>query len=82
MALSASRLAAAIKTTLTAEGFTFGAGAMNTKFVDAVASAIVTEIETNAVVSGPVNVASVSGVTAGTGISGPGTGTLVNGVIS
>ncbi len=82
MALSATRLATAIKTALTAEGFTFGVGAMNTKFVDALASAIVTEIETNAVVSGPINVASVSGITPGTGVSGPGTGTLVNGVIT
>lgn len=42
---------------------------------NAIATAIVTYIQTNAVVSSNVAVTSVSGVTTGAGVSGPGTGT-------
>ncbi len=48
----------------------------------ALGGAIVAHIEANAVVSGPVTVTSVSGVTAGPGASGPGTGTLSGGTIT
>ena len=42
---------------------------------DAIGDAIVTYIQSNAVVSTSVAVTSVSGVTTGVGASGPGTGT-------
>lgn len=45
-------------------------------------TSIVNYIKTNAVVAGPVAVASVGGVTPGGGVSGPGTGTLSGGTIS
>lgn len=82
MPMSGSVLATAIKATLTSEGFVFDVGAPNTKFVDAFCDALITHIQTLAVVSGPVVVASVSGVLPGGGASGPGAGTLAAGVIS
>ena len=48
----------------------------------ALAAAIVKYIQANATVSGPVVVASVSAVTSGPAISGPGAGVLTAGVIS
>ncbi len=49
--------------------------------VDALAAAVVAELQQNAVVAGDVVVASVSAVTVGAGVSGPGTGTLAAGRI-
>lgn len=82
MPMSGAALATAVKATLTGEGFVFGAGEMNTKFVDALCDALILHIQTFAIVSGPVVVASVSGVTPGPGASGPGIGTLSGGLIS
>jgi len=82
MALNATRLANAIKTTLGGQGFVFEPGAPNTRFVDAFCAALVTEITGNAVVTGAVAVTSVSGVTPGGGVSGPGTGNLTGGTIT
>ncbi len=82
MPMSGSVLSTAVKGTLTGQGFVFDVGGMNTKFVDALCDALVLHIQTFAVVSGPVVVASVSGVTPGGGASGPGAGTLAAGVIS
>ena len=42
------------------------------KFANAIATAVVVHIQSNAI----VNVVSVSGVTTGGGVSGPGTGTI------
>ena len=79
MALSSSRLSTAIKTLWTANPnsglsnpLTAGQSAMLTALCDAIAQALVTEITTN----GTVVVTSVSGVTTGGGVSGPGTGTI------
>jgi hypothetical protein len=81
MPMNGATLATAVKSTLSGQGFTFGPGAMNTKFVDALCAALVAHIQANAVVSGPVTVTSVSGVTPGGGVSGPGAGTLAGGTI-
>jgi hypothetical protein len=82
MALNATRLANAVKTTLGGQGFVFEPGSMNTKFVDALCAALITEITGNAVVTGPVAVTSVAGVTPGGGVSGAGAGNLTAGTIS
>lgn len=50
-----------------------------TKIWETIGGAIVAHIKTNAVVSGPVTVTSVSAVTTGTGVSGPGSGSLSGG---
>lgn len=47
-----------------------------------IAEAIVTYIKANAVVTGPVTVVSVTGVTPGILTSGPGTGNLTAGTIA
>jgi hypothetical protein len=65
-------LSTAIKTTLSGQGFIFDPGAPNTKFVDALCDALVLHIQTTAIIT----VASVSGVTPGGGVSGPGIGTI------
>lgn len=79
MALDATRLGTAIYNALTADGrngFSSPLSAtqqdMLRAWCDSIASAVVTEFTTNAV----VNVASVSAVTVGAGVSGPGSGTL------
>lgn len=51
------------------------------KLRDSISKAITDELHQNAVVTGPVTVASVSGVTTGPGVSGPGTGTMTSGKI-
>lgn len=82
MPMNGATLATAVKGTLSAQGFVFDVGGMNTKFIDALCAAIVAHIQANAVVAGPVTVASVSGVTTGAGVSGPGSGTLAGGTIT
>ncbi len=82
MPMNAATLAAAVKADLASDGFIFDVGAMNTKFIDKLCAAIVTHIQTNALVAGPVVVTSVSGVTTGPGVSGPGAGTLTAGTIT
>lgn len=82
MPMNGATLATAVKSTLSGQGFVFDTGAMNTKFIDALCAAIIAHIQANAVVSGPVTVASVSGVTVGAGVSGPGAGTLAGGTIT
>lgn len=72
MPMTGSGLASAMKTALIADGFIFNTGKPNTHFVEDICSVIVAYIQTNAV----VNVASVSGVTTGAGVSGPGLGTI------
>lgn len=75
MALSAAALSSAMKTQLDAA---FGApahagGAADRQALcDAIAEAVVEHLIANAI----VNVTSVSGVTPGGGVSGPGTGTI------
>lgn len=82
MPMNGTTLATAVKSTLSGQGFVFGVGEMNTKFVDALCAAIVAHIQANAVITGPVTVTSVSGVTPGAGVSGPGSGTLTSGTIT
>jgi hypothetical protein len=83
MALDKTRLKGSIKTKLEA---IFGAQHEDATwfngFCQSIADAVVDEIVTNAVVNGPVVVASVSGVTSGSGTSGPGAGTVVNASVS
>lgn len=52
------------------------------RLVPAFAAAVVAEVQANALVAGNVVVTSVSAVTVGAGVSGPGTGTLAAGRIS
>lgn len=82
MPMNGATLATAVKGTLSGQGFVFGVGEMNTKFIDALCAAIVAHIQANAVVAGPVVVTSVSAVQPGVGISGPGAGTLSAGTIT
>lgn len=79
MALNPTRLSAAILAKLKADprsGFssplTSTQENMLKTWTDAIAQAVIEELTTNAV----VNVQSVSAVTPGTGVSGPGTGTV------
>ncbi len=81
MALSSTRLSTAIYNAITGNvnnGFSssFGTDVTQQNLVkawcDSIASAVVNEFTANAL----VNVTSVSGVTAGAGVSGPGTGTI------
>lgn len=77
MALNAASLSAEMKAAVdTAVAAALAGGdsidSIRTDIFDALASAIVTHITTNAVVT----VASVSGVTTGPGSSGPGAGTI------
>lgn len=77
MPLSASILATAIKTRLTNElqmDLTNQYCKVD-EFVDIISTEIINHIKANAVVSSNVTVASVSGVTVGAGVSGPGAGT-------
>jgi hypothetical protein len=72
MALTKAGLKAVIITKLNAQ---FGApsdSSVQDKFADAVADAVVSYLVTNTVVA----VTSVSGVTTGPGVSGPGAGTI------
>ncbi len=75
MALSGTVLAAAIKAKLQAKLPDFAAviGDDLDEFVAAIAEATVEHVTAN----GQVIVTSVSGVTTGAGVSGPGTGTIV-----
>ena len=78
MALSATRLATAIKAAVVSSMERQGVPApasIDDQMWDEVASAIITEITTNALVSSTVTVTSVSAVTPGPGVSGPGVGT-------
>ncbi len=75
MPMSGSVLSAAIKAALSAEGFELGNAPQTEKFVDVIAEQVVNHIQTQALVTTTVAVASVSGVTTGPGVSGPGTGT-------
>lgn len=77
MALNATTLAALMKSNIQAQannGLGTGTDADHalTALCNAFASAIVTHFQSAAV----VNVASVSGVTTGVGVSGPGVGTI------
>lgn len=65
-------LATAVKNTLTSQGFVFGVGSPNTKFIDALCDALIMHIQTTAIITVP----SVSGVTPGGGVSGPGLGSI------
>lgn len=77
MALNAATLASAIKTRLESEeGFDLSDEYCKTGgVIDIIAEEIVSHITNNAVVSSTVSVTSVSGVTVGAGVSGPGAGT-------
>jgi len=79
MALSASRLSDSILAKMKADarsGFsdplTESQEGMLRTWTDAIAAAVVEELQANAVVT----VSSVGGVTPGAGVSGPGTGTV------
>lgn len=76
MALSSSRLATALKAKVASKNDQFEASigdSMDWLF-DAIAEAVVEEILAYAQVTSTVTVVSVSGVTTGPGVSGPGTG--------
>jgi hypothetical protein len=76
MAMNASTLKTAIKGRLTSTGFNFGSSQCKAdEFVDIMCEEIISHITNFAVVSASVTVASVSGVTTGPGVSGPGAGT-------
>lgn len=78
MALNAPTLIATIEGKLTAEGFDLNyAGSKTKKFIDIIITEVIKHITTQGTVT--VTVTSVSGVTTGPGVSGPGTGT---GIIS
>ena len=75
MAMTTAGLKSAILTEMTTQ---LGAAQDDTKrqlFADAIATAVVNYIKNNAAVSSTVTVTSVSGVTTGAGVSGPGAGT-------
>lgn len=74
MALSAAALSSAMKSALDAAfgGLAAEEDGNRAKLCDAIAGAVVDHIKANAVVS----VTSVSGVTTGGGVSGPGSGTI------
>lgn len=54
--------------------------ALLTPYWEDIADAIIEHIKTNAVVNSMVAVTSVSGVTTGPGVSGPGTGTALGAI--
>ena len=77
MAMTSSGMSAVMFAALNAE-FGVATGdliAYRQRTCDALSSAIVTYIKANATVATSVTVASVSGVTTGVGVSGPGAGT-------
>jgi hypothetical protein len=75
MAMNSATLKTAIKSRLTSSGFDFGASQCKAdEFVDIICEEIILHITNFAVVTSTVIVASVSGVTTGPGISGPGSG--------
>jgi hypothetical protein len=80
MAMNASTLKTALKATMKTKisakfGTPTDADALD-KFCDALSEAISTEVVNHVKNFGTVAVASVSGVTAGSGVSGSGTGTI------
>jgi hypothetical protein len=77
MALSGARLGASIKAKVAAKNDQFDAmiGDDMDWLFEAIGEAVVAEIQTYAQVVSTVTVASVSGVTTGPSLSGPGTGT-------
>lgn len=83
MAMSVSDLQAKMKANIEAAfGSEVSGSDWMDKFCSAVAQACYDEITQNAVVNGPVTVASVTGVSPGSSASGPGTGTVVNATIT
>lgn len=72
MAMTGPAMASAVKALLVADGYVFNAGKPNTILIDDLCAAIVAYIQANAVIT----VVSVAGVTVGSGVSGPGTGTI------
>jgi hypothetical protein len=77
MALSGARLGASIKAKVAAKNDQFDAmiGDKMDWLFDAIGEAVIEEVQAYAQVVSTVTVISVSGVTTGAGISGPGTGT-------
>lgn len=77
MALSSARCAAALKAKVAAKNPAFlpGVGDAMDWLFEAIAEAVVEEVVAYAEVASTVSVLSVSGVTTGPGVSGPGTGT-------
>jgi len=73
MPMNAAILKTSLEAAMEADGFVIDGGALNDKFLTALCNTLVAHIQANALVT--VVVASVSGVTTGPGVSGPGTGT-------
>ena len=73
MPMNAAILKTSLAAALEADGFVIGTGELNDKFLTTLCNTLVAHIQANALVT--VVVASVSGVTTGPGVSGPGTGT-------
>lgn len=79
MALSASRLSASIKSLWIADAHSGLSSPLSTdqdKAVKALCDAVATALVAEVVVHAQVTVTSVSGVTTGAGVSGPGSGTV------
>ena len=75
MPMTTAGLKAAILSEMTSKLGSAEDGTKRDSFADAIASAVVNYIKTNAAVTSTVAVTSVSGVTTGPGVSGPGAGT-------
>ena len=74
MAMNATTLKTAMKVRLTSEGFNLSDPASKAeKMIDIICEEIINHIVT----FGTVAVTSVSGITTGTGLSGPGVGTIL-----
>lgn len=75
MALNKTVLGALMKAKIDLVPFNSDPNVYRTKLMEAMADAIITHFTTAAVISSTVTVASVSAVTPGAGVSGPGAGT-------
>ena len=62
-------------------GFNLESAPLAKEFVDIISKEVVKHIQDTAIVSGSVTVNSVTGVTTGPGVSGPGTGSMIAGNI-